>query len=183
MRNLMLDLETLGTRPGSVILSIGAVFFDANYRRLGPEFYSVISTGSCDDSGLTADARTVAWWRDQSPDARKVFDAAGAENAPTLRGVLGEFIDFIRTHNALDNVCVWGNGSDFDNALLAEAYARCGSSAPWKFWNNRCYRTLKSITAGPALSRVGTAHNALDDARSQALHAIELMRANPGLVV
>ena len=30
MKNVMLDLETMGNRPRSAIVAIGAVFFDAN---------------------------------------------------------------------------------------------------------------------------------------------------------
>lgn len=39
MNNVMLDLETFGTQPGSVIRSIGAVVFDPFSDKLGKEFY------------------------------------------------------------------------------------------------------------------------------------------------
>jgi hypothetical protein len=66
---------------------------------------------------------------------------------------------------------LWGNGASFDNAILAHAYARCGATPPWKFWNDRCYRTVAALTATPR-QQGGTHHNALDDARSQAEHLI-----------
>ena len=37
-----------------------------------------------------------------------------------------------------ENAILWGNGSDFDNAILANAYRAIGQQQPWKFWNNRC---------------------------------------------
>jgi hypothetical protein len=40
VKNVMIDIETLGTRPGSVILSIGACRFGAD--GIGEEFYRAI---------------------------------------------------------------------------------------------------------------------------------------------
>jgi len=68
---------------------------------------------------------------------------------------------------------VWGNGASFDNVILSEAYRRIGSEAPWPFWKDRCYRTVKSMAVVP-MSRTGTHHNAIDDARDQALHLMTI---------
>jgi exodeoxyribonuclease VIII len=75
---------------------------------------------------------------------------------------------------------VWGNGSDFDNAILAACYAAVGQPLPWDFWHNRCYRTLKALRPELKLQRQGTYHNALDDAKTQAQHAIQLLEALHG---
>lgn len=70
MPHIMIDLETMGTRPGSAILSIGACSFDPNW--LGGSdsdhepgearrtFYQNITLASCLDAGLTIDAATEA---------------------------------------------------------------------------------------------------------------------------
>ena len=71
MSNLMLDIETLGTGPNSVILSIGAVEFDET--GVISKFYEAIDPESCTDWGLQIDARTVLWWMDQNDAARKTF--------------------------------------------------------------------------------------------------------------
>lgn len=39
MEDMMIDIETLGTRPGSVILSVGAVMFDRHGVGHGETFY------------------------------------------------------------------------------------------------------------------------------------------------
>lgn len=75
-----------------------------------------------------------------------------------------------------DGALVWGNGADFDNPILATAYGALNQVQPWKPYNGHCYRTLKSLVKGPKIERTGTHHNAVDDARSQALHAIQLLR-------
>jgi inhibitor of KinA sporulation pathway (predicted exonuclease) len=65
-------------------------------------------------------------------------------------------------------VSIWGNGANFDNPLLACAYEAVDVKPYYKFWNERCYRTVKNQYPDIKLERTGTYHNALDDARSQA---------------
>lgn len=71
-------------------------------------------------------------------------------------------------------VRVWGNGSDFDNVILRNAYAAIGSTYPWRYNDNMCYRTIKNLAPDVKMARQGVHHNALDDARSQALHLIAI---------
>ncbi len=178
MKHVMIDLETMGTLPGCVVLSIGAVYFGPE--GLGEEFYSVVSRAHSAELGLREDADTQAWWAKQSAEARRVIEAAEAPDAPRLHDALGELHKFLKLRT---NVKVWGNGADFDNPILACAYDAAQLKQTWIAWNGRCYRTLKNIAPGPKLQRVGTYHNALDDAKSQALHAIELFKAHPTLVM
>ena len=65
-------------------------------------------------------------------------------------------------------------GADFDNSILNFAFTKAGIPIPWSPWSGRCYRTIKSIFNGVKLSRKGTYHNALDDAKTQALHLIDI---------
>lgn len=51
-----------------------------------------------------------------------------------------------------------------------------GRRAGWEFWNNRCFRTLKGMAPHIKTERQGTYHNALDDAKTQALHAIKVLQ-------
>jgi hypothetical protein len=72
MDNVMVDLETLGTVPGSVILSIGAVAFDE--MEVAEEgFYRAIRRETCEQAGLKVSAATLAWWEKQSLEARAVM--------------------------------------------------------------------------------------------------------------
>lgn len=169
----MLDLETLGTAPGCVVLSIGAVFFDPLVG-LGPELYGVLSTQSCKDNGLKVDVNTQQWWSKQSDEAQQVLrDAEAPEAAPLVDG-LQAFTKWVKETRSAD-VFVWGNGSDFDQPIITAAYNAIGMNPPWRFWNNRCFRTLKALYPQvPAPARIGTYHNALDDAKTQAVHAIKI---------
>lgn len=75
---------------------------------------------------------------------------------------------------------VWGNGASFDNVILRGAYARNSTPAPWAWWNDRCYRTIKALHREVPMERLGTHHNALDDAISQALHLIRMLNPDAG---
>jgi len=64
----------LGTTPGCVILSIGAVFFDIDSGKLGKNFYSIISQDSCRLVGLKVEQETLKWWNSQSVEAKKLLE-------------------------------------------------------------------------------------------------------------
>lgn len=174
MNDIMLDLETLGTAPGSVVLSIGAVEFSPDTGELGRELYVAINQNSSLAVGLETNEDTVKWWKQQSREAQKVLYATFEDSGEQIVPALESFANFLAPCGK--TVCVWGNGSDFDQPILTAAYRAAGQAAPWQFWNNRCYRTLKSLRPDVTLTRVGTYHNALDDAKSQALHAIEIFK-------
>ena len=77
---------------------------------------------------------------------------------------------------------MWGNGATFDNVILRSSYKAIGQEAPWKFYDDRCYRTLKSLANIPMVQiDEATPHFALDDARVQAQHVTEQVLAQHGL--
>lgn len=180
MNRIMLDLETLGTKPGSVILAIGAVRFDAE--KILDEFYVNINPESSVAAGLTMDVSTITWWLQQSDEARKALVAGEARLLPYA---LQDFARWamcppgVEPKSVADLVQIdelWGNGSDFDNVLLARAYEAVEAPAPWKHRANRCYRTLKSLYPEIPFEKPAVAHNALEDARAQAKHLIEILK-------
>lgn len=171
--NVMIDLETLGTRAGCVILSIGAAWFDEKQILL--KHHVVVSTQSCLDAGLTIDGQTEIWWASQSEEAKETLYAARRDDATPLGLALYKLRDRVFS----ENVFIWGNGADFDLPILSAAFVAAGfGGPPWKPYNGRCYRTLKNLRPDVAPpEREGTHHNALDDAVFQARHAIALLAA------
>jgi 3' exoribonuclease, RNase T-like len=165
MNQVMLDLETLGHKPGAVLVAIGAVRFGGG--RLGESFYERVDAQSAVDAGLQLDVSTVLWWLKQNAEARAELDLPGGK----LSEVLLQFDAFLR---AIKPQGLWGNGADFDNVLLAAAYDACRLPVPWKYHMNRCYRTLKNLRPDVKLTRSGVAHHALADARAQADHLMQL---------
>jgi hypothetical protein len=179
----MIDVETLGTRPGSTILSIGAVPFHAGGYPLFEEgFYFVVNRQSCAAAGLREDPRTVAWWEGQDEAAARVVHEASSGGAP-IADALRELVRWFRAHGPIEGV--WANGAAFDLPILDEAFIRCGyGGSPWSHKQQRCYRTLRalypSIPAEPQPKLV--AHNALDDAIFQARHAAAILASRAAAV-
>lgn len=171
MKNIMIDLETMGTEPNSAIIAIGAVQFDPVKKKLGEEFYRIIDLESAVQCGGVINPSTVLWWMQQSDEARSAF----ARKGETMPNALIDFMRFALDCAVKKDLIVWGNGADFDNVLLASALRNAGIEQPWMFYNNRCYRTLKNLKPTIKMKRSGTHHNALDDARDQTLHLFELI--------
>lgn len=175
MRNIMIDIETLGVRSSSVILSIGAVPFDND--AVGAGFYRRVDIQSCLDVGLTVDASTIEWWMGQSDEARASFDEKGVPLRTAL-AQLSELFD--------DDELVWANGVNFDLPILENAYHACGLTPPWKFCNTRDYRTVKNMFPKELLGSLRiepvVAHNALGDALAQTLTLQAILHCQNGSV-
>jgi hypothetical protein len=166
MKNVMIDLETLGTRPGDTILSIGAVKFTAE-EGITEEFYVTIDPETSKAAGLRAQKSTLEWWEKQSPEAR----AAAFKGEMSLNVALTKLTMWMPP---LDSVLVWGNGANFDNTLVAAAYRAMKMDVPWHYWNDRCYRTIANMFLKTRVERVGTGHHALDDAKTQTLRLLKM---------
>jgi exodeoxyribonuclease VIII len=164
--NIMVDLETMGNGGNAAIVSMGAVRF--NMEGCHEEFYRVVDLESSVEAGMDIDAGTIVWWLGQGPEAQKIFSKSTPKYS--LIEALVAFKTFIAT-----GAEVWGNGADFDNVILKSAYDAVKLPLPWKYWNNRCYRTFKGMYKEVKISRMGTFHNALDDAKTQAEHLIRIM--------
>ena len=166
MNHVMVDIETLGTRPGDCILSIGAVWFTAD--EIKSKFYVTIDSNASREAGFKAQRSTVEWWEKQNEVARTA----------AFRGELSPVSAFKQFGMWLPaEPVIWGNGANFDNALLSAGYRILALEQPWKFWNDRCYRTIKNLFPDVDFHRVGTYHNALDDAESQAQHLLAIVNA------
>lgn len=167
MQHIMVDLETMGSKPGSAIASIGAVAFDPVVGTMGAEFYQVVDLVSCERAGLTLDASTVYWWMGQSDAARDALRRSRTDIAVALQ----RFAWWIDDQAKGDRVRLWGHGGNFDEPMLAAAHLATGVGRPWNYSEGRCTRTLYEL-AGVELDRAapeaGTHHNALDDAKVQA---------------
>ncbi len=175
--HVMLDLETLGTKPGSVIFAIGAAEFSFQTGEISERFYQLIKPSSCIEAGLVIDSDTVLWWMQQNAEAREELEKAekeGVSLAVALRRFFGWFPRCIR------GTRVWGNGSDFDNELLESAYdlpAIVGIPLPWDPKRyNRCYKTVRALSPVKAPDTGKPRHHALHDAERQALHLMAMMR-------
>ncbi|WP_246843619.1 exonuclease [Leclercia sp. W17] len=170
--HLMVDLETMGKKPGAPIVSVGAVFFDPASGLTGAEYYQVINLESSMSFGARPDASTILWWLKQSPEARS---AIVVDDTVGLVEALEQLLDFIAENaaNGSKNVQLWGNGSSFDCSLLEAAFELADTPFPIPHWNYRDVRTVVELGKAVGLNArydipfEGDQHNALADARHQ----------------
>ncbi len=164
----MCDIETMGNKSKSAIISIGAVNFDILSGETGRRFYCNISLQSCLDAGLTVNADTIMWWMQQSDEARKALN----NNTIPLKQAL------ILFHNWLcecpDNYEIWGNSARFDLGLLDDAYFSIAEQTPWKYWQERDVRTL--VAFNPSLKK-SIINDLPHDAISDCLYQIKYCSA------
>lgn len=161
----MLDTETFGLSPDSLIVSIGGVFFDET--GLGTDGYWPLELKN--QLGRVIDPDTVAWWLQQGDDARHVF------HSDIERYTIYEALTSLASAITKETL-VWSNGADFDLPLLTHAYKAVGMSAPWGYKNTRCFRTIRAQFPDVEGPEGLTKHNALDDAKWQASFLVEVMK-------
>lgn len=167
--HLMIDLETMGVKPDSAIVSIGACKFDMKNGSILDSFYQAISLVDSVKQGRSMCPETILWWMTQGQDAREAL----MSNTTSLKHALTRFQLFVKGQ---EDGIVWANDPDFDCVILRENMESVGLMYPFKFWNHRSLRTAKHLSHPngdfPSFHHENsTAHNALDDAVKQAAEA------------
>jgi len=183
----MIDFETLATTPDAVAVSLGAVIFSPSFKGDG-----IITTLNYDDHplpfsvefhleeqlrrGRRVSGDTLRWWMQQPPEARKVF---ASDQQLFLQPALGLFNRWLpETSQGFD---LWANGADFDIPILLSLYEIAGVVPVHKFYQHRCFRTLKELhpklyEAAKKKHQNPVKHDALQDALWQARVAVDILR-------
>jgi len=138
--------------------------FDPHGTEIGAEFYTNVDDASCTKAKLHVDPDTVEWWSRQSQQAR---DSLMLDQKP-IEDVLWDFFKWVTRQRG---IFVWSHGANFDEPIIQAAAYAIGQRVPWKFWDVRDTRTVYDMAQfNPrSVKRSGTYHNALDDARHQAV--------------
>lgn len=172
--HLMIDLETLGTAPGSVIKQIGWCVFNPDLA--DPVIKSGcldINTQSALDEGLVVDGETLSWWFERPDEARLPMTREGI----SLRAALIKFKEiFWYQSDSKDIDLVWAKPPHFDIAMLDFAYRKTGIEAPWKHWQIRCLKTLHGQYPDLMKYEPEIPHEAESDAIAQARTAADCLR-------
>ncbi|WP_319557941.1 3'-5' exonuclease [Thiomicrorhabdus sp.] len=173
LNHLMIDIETLSTRPNGVIVSIGAVFFNLEDGRYSSHhFNEQICPALSQQDGFVTDQSTLDWWQKQSQQAKDL--SLMGESKP--QEVLVHFDDWIRNHAPceMSDLTVWANSPSFDLVMLKHHFERYNMTPPWRYFNERDVRSYSQVLSDPKLHAnnqyaAGIKHTALDDCISQLL--------------
>ena len=160
----MIDLETLGTGPDCVVLTIGGVKFNPNdISEPWEEFYYRFEVDEQLEKGRTTLESTLEWWGKQEESVRE--EALGDGNRTPVLEVL----------QALNKWCVgantiWCQGPAFDIVILENLFKQYNHHIPWPFWKIKDSRTLFGLAPKDPRKEIDfAAHNALADAIVQSL--------------
>lgn len=172
-RHVMVDIETLSTEKNAVVLSIGAVEFDPFTGKILAEFYRPLKLSS--QSKRHVSASTVQWWAKQcEKNLDNVGFLAGLDengwDVTEALTMLGVFIAGADEAGQDVDVNVWACDPDFDLDILATLYADFGMKTPWKYYETRSVRTIRTMGKQFNLEtpKLEASHNALDDCVRQA---------------
>jgi len=161
--HVMIDLETLDTRPSCTILTLGAVKFNPlSQEEPYSEFYVKFDIDEQDKLGRTVSDSTVEWWGKQDPAAQE--EAFGEEGRLPVETILTELNKYLVGVDV-----IWGHGYGFDITILEDMYRNVGRPIPWQFWQVKDSRTLFGcLKSDPRKGMQTNLHNALADAYYQA---------------
>lgn len=161
--HVMLDLETLDTKPSSQILTIGAVKFSP-FNLLEPrdDFYYRFELDEQMGRERTVSESTMDWWSKQ--DDEIINEAFGDHNRHDVNIVLRALKKYMV---GVDKV--WSQGIAFDIPMLEDICTQFNEPIPWAFWAvEDCRTMLNRMPTDPRKDFTFAAHNALEDARVQA---------------
>lgn len=167
MKDVMLDIETLGTRPTSAIVQIGACYFDRNTGEIGETFSMNIEYPDGEGfAPFTIDLSTINWWDEQSQEAKN----AVFKDGHPVREVIEKFAVFLKGADHL-----WSHAT-FDAPIVANAFAILGMKMPVHYKGMRDIRTLMDLADHHSEKpREGIHHNALDDCKFQVGYVVEAL--------
>ena len=161
----MIDLETLGVEPDSVVMTLGAIKFDpfSDAEPHTPLYLRGDVEEQSEQYGRSIDDNTLAWWSRQD---QAIQDEAFGEHSDrvTVQEMLRQ----------LNKWCVgldyiWCQGPTFDFVILQSLYKDAQKPAPWNYWQIRDSRTLFSMMPqDPRRAIQEELHNALADCYYQA---------------
>lgn len=146
--NIALDIETLSKRSTAAIIYIAAKVFSLGENKATGEtmeFKQAVDATSCVMLGLDIDPATVKWWSERPEKAKEQFSYS-YKLLYALMG-LSDFIQKVKEENGVDEVVVWSQGTDFDIAILRNAFVaayndRTEKHLPWNYVNVRDSRTF-----------------------------------------
>lgn len=187
MKALMIDNETLGLTPTSLVHQIG---FCAADLRTGEYLIPPTNLFIADTCSGMVDFETVCWWMRQSDEARKtVFPEEAMRITPVSAYIaLKHAYESLGVDEDGTPATVWASPAMFDLPQLVELFWRSGAvlrpgDRPWPYYMERDLMTLyKMLDKDKTLKPSNPVeHDAASDAKAQMDHLIAIFKNNPHL--
>lgn len=146
MYEMMIDLETLDTRPSAIVLSVGAVVWQTH--TLDGELGIILTYDTVDRflrkpsiepqtmAMRTMSESTLLWWQRQDPTARaEAFD-------PVRQDIETVFTDLMLFAKAYEVNRFWASPATFDFPIIEGLAENFGLGVPWSYRQKYDVRTV-----------------------------------------
>lgn len=186
LKHVMIDCETLGLTPGTIVRTVSLVEFEPITGKTGRKQTWTINLQDSIKAGFRIEAGSLKWWMMKSEEARKAF-VATPEEETSLVSFVAEFVEWFKQYNG--KVVLWNLQVDFDTALispyLAYYYMHIMRNDSYELpWNRKLrvdvrpfmeiYRTLHAD--------IKTPHTSIDDCMLQIEAVAEVFKKNNEVV-
>lgn len=143
-KDIMVDIETLGTGSDSTIFQIAAVAFDIKTGEHFSKFNRIADIAENDF--LDVDGSTLKWWLNTDKEllTKLLNDGFGSSEA-----LLTNFHDWLTSLKVavMDELYLWGNGILFDNKMIQHQFESIGLEYPIYYKNDRDVRTIVELAS------------------------------------
>lgn len=176
VKHIVVDLETFGVRPNSLIISLGAVALDADYEPIG-YFYSPVGYKSFPE-GYAVDIATLDWWIHQDAEATAGLDLNNHAMFD-ITVVFYSFVHWVQKSVSWQDICFWGNGSEFDLVILNHALSRAVGTYHIPYHRQMSLRSIWLLWNKLGIEdgiKPRVKHHALYDAEAEALNLRRFMK-------
>lgn len=177
----VIDIETCSLETNAKILSIGLVTVNLVTLSIVSEFFVNIDPNCAHNVERCVDDSTMEWWHGEGMDGAREIAFSG--DIPLI-DALKKVSSYLKmTYQDLEPELV-GNGSEFDNVIVKDAYIQCGLKTPWKFRSNQSLRSvvwlgrvILGVDPKLELEFEGIEHHALDDARHESKYLLSVFKS------
>lgn len=166
-KHFMVDIETLGVKPGSVITEIAIVQFDIRNGNIIKEGELYPDIGEQLDNGMGVDWSTLVWHNDKQTGVFNITPLV------TVSKIVFSLNYFIGEDKEDMRFFIWSNSPSFDMVMLDEMFRRCKVKMPiiWRYKQLMDFRTVVFLRRllRPEIEnkKIEVAHKGLKDAKTQ----------------
>ena len=170
MKDLMIDIETMGNTPNAVMIQLAGIFFDRKTGETGREFCMSLNIEACERLGFVKDQSTEDWWKTQNQNV--LHEILNKTETPIV--VISKFVEFLGKD--IKDILVWSHAT-FDFPIV-QNYLKKLTPSFMPYRGARDIRTLVDLS-GIDLNKYdwanGKTHNALDDCKFQIKYCVDAM--------
>lgn len=171
--DIMVDIETLGTKQDSTIIQLSAIAFDINTGEHIAFFDQAVDISK--NHTMIVDGSTIKWWLNTNKELLQELLNKGYNSSEE---VLESFYNWLKRLSEKHDIYLWGNGILFDNKMIQFQLEDMCLDYPINYRNDRDVRTIVDL----ASAKLGISekelkemfkdeslveHNAFDDVKYQ----------------